>query len=386
MSESKVGFKGNSWVTGLFVHSDVDDSDLTLIEMRVYMRLCRRANDELRVWEGQKKMADGCGMSRVSVHKALHGLRDKGWIILEERYRGDGSQTTSNIVICGPPPPPDGTPPSAKRNPPFRQTDSLSISLEVDPLLSNKRLTDSKITSTDPSLQSLLFPIPEDAGQKRLAEEGERGDSEQEGLAEEERTGDSEQKGGSVGEPEYSSSEFVCTGNAPPKTDVTISPPPAKQMTPEAERKQFFAIKDSQKLSVGKALKEKLGEKYIHAQALIKKHGVKEETILRQLQSKPAALTAFLRLNEDTFDLGISIATEQAAKHTDGFESNIGYQFFLWLTKPAPSPLPVETPGKPAPYVIDYLSPDWKEKFQAHQDAYNSWVDEDKRRKDEQDT
>jgi len=97
---SSVTPRGNSWRLGLFVHSTVDDSNLSVYEFRVYARLCRRAGDELRVWEGQKKIAEGCGMSRAAVQKALYGLRDKGWITLVAREREDGSQGPNDITDC----------------------------------------------------------------------------------------------------------------------------------------------------------------------------------------------------------------------------------------------------------------------------------------------
>lgn len=103
---------------GLFLHSTVDDSDLTVYEFRVYAHLCRRAGDERRVWEGQKKIALNCKMSRAAAQKALYGLEEKGWIELHERYREDGSQGTNNIIICGPPASVEGTPRLPEMRPP----------------------------------------------------------------------------------------------------------------------------------------------------------------------------------------------------------------------------------------------------------------------------
>jgi hypothetical protein len=131
---SRVAPRGNVWVLGLFVHGDIDDSDLSVYEFRVYARLCRRAGDELRVWEGQKKIAEGCKMSRGAVQKALYGLRDKGWIELHEVMRDDGSQGPNDIVLRGPPASEKGTPPPFRKAPPASEKGTLSNSIEVNPI------------------------------------------------------------------------------------------------------------------------------------------------------------------------------------------------------------------------------------------------------------
>ena len=130
---SRVAPRGNSFLLGLFLHSAVDDSDLTVYEFRVYAHLCRRAGDELRVWEGQKKIAACCKMSRAAAQKALYGLRDKGWIELHEGFRDDGSQKPNDIIICGPPASEKGTPPPATKAPPASEKGTLSKSIEGNP-------------------------------------------------------------------------------------------------------------------------------------------------------------------------------------------------------------------------------------------------------------
>ncbi|GAA4002867.1 hypothetical protein GCM10022631_12030 [Deinococcus rubellus] len=131
---SNIKPRGNSFALGMFVHSDVDDSDLTVYEFRVYSHLCRRVGDERRVWEGQKRIAACCKMSRPAVQKALYGLRDKGWLELRERFREeDNSQTTNDIILLGPPASEKGTPRTPERQgPPLRKAPEVDP-LEVDP-------------------------------------------------------------------------------------------------------------------------------------------------------------------------------------------------------------------------------------------------------------
>jgi|GEM_PF-5974708 len=155
---SKIKPRGNSWDTGLFVHSEVDENDLDVYEFRVYAHLCRRANDELRVWAGQQKIADVCRISRKKVNEALRALEEKGWIRQEHQFREDGSQTTNNIVILGPPRVTHSYTPLPSEDPPTPVTVgdtpcnsqlhplSPTVTAEVDPLEGDPREVTSSAT------------------------------------------------------------------------------------------------------------------------------------------------------------------------------------------------------------------------------------------------
>lgn len=99
---SRIAPEFNSFQLGMFVHSDVDDAGLTVYEFRLWGRLCRRAGDNGRVFEGVKKMAAGCGMSEKQARRALHTLEERGWLSLVPRFREDGSQTTNDIILNTP--------------------------------------------------------------------------------------------------------------------------------------------------------------------------------------------------------------------------------------------------------------------------------------------
>lgn len=93
--------RGNSFITGAFISSTIDDLGLDLYSFRVYMHLCRRIGDEMRVWESAKKMAVICGISESKVRESIRFLEKIGLIELEPQYREDGSQTTNNIFVIG---------------------------------------------------------------------------------------------------------------------------------------------------------------------------------------------------------------------------------------------------------------------------------------------
>lgn len=100
---SSLKTSGNSFALGMFLHSDLDDSQLAPFEFRVYAHLCRRANDELRAWGSQKNISEVCRMSVDSVAKALKSLEALGFISQESQTRDDGSRTTNLIRLLAPP-------------------------------------------------------------------------------------------------------------------------------------------------------------------------------------------------------------------------------------------------------------------------------------------
>lgn len=116
---SNVRPKTNSFILGMFVHSDLDDAELDVYEFRIWGRLCRRAGDNGRVFESAKKMAQGCRMSEKQARRALHSLQERGWLELVARYREDGSQTTNDVLLIGPP--------STHRPPPLDSQTNLKL-------------------------------------------------------------------------------------------------------------------------------------------------------------------------------------------------------------------------------------------------------------------
>jgi predicted transcriptional regulator len=95
--------RGNSWNLGAFLSSQLDDAGLDLAEFRVYLHLCRRANDEQRAWPAVPSIAKTCQVSDRTVQRALARLEDKGFITRQEQRRPDGSRTSDSIYLSGPP-------------------------------------------------------------------------------------------------------------------------------------------------------------------------------------------------------------------------------------------------------------------------------------------
>jgi DNA-binding MarR family transcriptional regulator len=93
--------RGNSWNLGAFLSAQLDDSRLDPFEFRVYLHLCRRANDEQRAWPSQASIAETCVMSERKVRDVLATLEERGWIGREEQRRSDGSRTTDLVTVIG---------------------------------------------------------------------------------------------------------------------------------------------------------------------------------------------------------------------------------------------------------------------------------------------
>lgn len=169
---------------------------------------------------------------------------------------------------------------------------------------------------------------------------------------------------------------------SPQDFPVTLTPPvppPSKEMTPDNARKQHFAVQASQRKGAIKTLKEMLGEKYPRMETLIKKHGVKPETALRRLQSEPALRAAFLSSSEASLEVRITLAEIEALKHKSGWEANVGWQFFSWLTKDVEADHKKKGRAKPPVFpVISQLDPDYKSKMEAQQKEYDAWYESNK--------
>lgn len=153
---------GNSYLLGIFLHSALDDLGLDPYEFRVYAHLCRRANDEQRVWEGQKKMAAICKISERRVRDSLKTLEERGLIRQDMQFREDGSQTTNLILMIGPfnsapPPRQDMPPPPASRAaPPGTTCRAKGNPLEGNP---EKKIGSKKTRKADPHFDAIVAAL-----------------------------------------------------------------------------------------------------------------------------------------------------------------------------------------------------------------------------------
>ncbi|WP_293910226.1 helix-turn-helix domain-containing protein [Deinococcus sp.] len=161
--------KHNSFTLGLFVHSDVDDAELDIYEFRVYAHLCRRVGDSGRVWEGQARIAEVCKISRRKAQEALYGLRDKGWLTLETRFRDDGSQTTNDIVLVGPPASVMRTPLAPGAHPPSTRCAAKGNPIEGNPI-EVKDLAAEKTPPPRTADSVLSAAVPKSANRKKTGE------------------------------------------------------------------------------------------------------------------------------------------------------------------------------------------------------------------------
>jgi hypothetical protein len=94
--------RGNSWTLGAFLAAELDDLGLDPYTFRVWLHLCRRANNEVRAFPSIPDMADVCKMSARSVQRALQVLDQAGFITREAQYRKDGSRTVDLLTLHGP--------------------------------------------------------------------------------------------------------------------------------------------------------------------------------------------------------------------------------------------------------------------------------------------
>jgi hypothetical protein len=93
--------KGNSWALGAFLSSDLDDLGLDPFTFRVWLHLCRRANDEQRSWPSIPGIARVCQMSESKARRAVAFLEERGFFHREERTREDGGRTSDLFVLHG---------------------------------------------------------------------------------------------------------------------------------------------------------------------------------------------------------------------------------------------------------------------------------------------
>ena len=93
--------KSNAWNAGAFLSSQLDELGLDPYEFRVYLHLCRRANDENRAWPSHATVSAVCKMSEKKVREVLISLRDKGLISIINNFRADGGKTSNSYTITG---------------------------------------------------------------------------------------------------------------------------------------------------------------------------------------------------------------------------------------------------------------------------------------------
>lgn len=68
-----------------FVHSSLDDANLDPYAFSAFSRIRRREGKNSACWEGQKRIAEGCVMSRQRLTKALDTLEARGFVSVETR-------------------------------------------------------------------------------------------------------------------------------------------------------------------------------------------------------------------------------------------------------------------------------------------------------------
>ena len=76
----------------------IEDPQITKAEMLVYLILCYHANnDTSQCWPGIKKIAKETRLSNNTVHTAIKGLEDKGYITKTTRQNPDNKQNFTNL-------------------------------------------------------------------------------------------------------------------------------------------------------------------------------------------------------------------------------------------------------------------------------------------------
>jgi hypothetical protein len=98
----------NSEINVLFIHSAVDDMDLTPHAFRVLCHLKRRTNHSGRAFPGMRSIAKKCAMSVGMVHRSIVDLQKRGMLAVQHR----GENVSNAYVLTSPKcwKNPDGTP------------------------------------------------------------------------------------------------------------------------------------------------------------------------------------------------------------------------------------------------------------------------------------
>src|SRR5438270_10154475 len=84
----------DSEINVLFIHSAVDDMDLTPYAFRVLCHLKRRTNQSGKAFPGMRSIAKKCGMSIGMVHRSVVDLQKRGMLAVENR-----GENVSNLYM-----------------------------------------------------------------------------------------------------------------------------------------------------------------------------------------------------------------------------------------------------------------------------------------------
>jgi len=69
----------------IFIHSALDDADLSVYAFRLYARIARRASPRGQCYESQPNMAQSCNMTRKRLKKALDELTERNMVRVTKR-------------------------------------------------------------------------------------------------------------------------------------------------------------------------------------------------------------------------------------------------------------------------------------------------------------
>ncbi len=65
----------------------------------VYMYLFHRANSDGQCWPSEKRIAKDLSISHSTVKRAIHDLKEHGYISTEQRYRKTGGNSSLEFTI-----------------------------------------------------------------------------------------------------------------------------------------------------------------------------------------------------------------------------------------------------------------------------------------------
>jgi hypothetical protein len=92
-------FQDQSEMSVIFVHSSLDDANLSVFAFRIYCHIARRANGKGSAFPGADSMSAVCGMGRTKVKEAVKELEERNML---QVIRSSGG-TKSNVYLLTPP-------------------------------------------------------------------------------------------------------------------------------------------------------------------------------------------------------------------------------------------------------------------------------------------
>lgn len=78
------------------------ENGLTASERHVLLEVCNRASKAGRLFPSHETLAEGCGVSRATVVRAMARLEALGWVSKERRRRRDGTRSTDLLHVHAP--------------------------------------------------------------------------------------------------------------------------------------------------------------------------------------------------------------------------------------------------------------------------------------------